>query len=69
MVGSKCTRSKTATMAQSVTAQRYSSHDPAINMAAPPPLAAVNSQQTLAAAPQQPPRVTGTTAPASAVVT
>ncbi|CAL2242228.1 unnamed protein product [Prunus armeniaca] len=68
MVGSKRTRSKTAIMAQSVTAQRYFSHDPAINMAAPPLLAAMNTQQTLAAAPQQPPRVTGTTAPASTVV-
>ncbi|XP_020415556.1 uncharacterized protein LOC109948062 [Prunus persica] len=47
-------------MAQSVTAQSYSSHDPTIDMAAPPPLAAMN--------PQQPPRVTGTTAPASAAV-
>ena len=60
MVGSKRTRSKTAAMAQSVTAQSYSSHDPAIDMAAPPPLAAMN--------PQQPPRVTGTTVPASAAV-
>ncbi|CAL2256937.1 unnamed protein product [Prunus armeniaca] len=51
MVGSKRTRSKTAAMAQSVTAQSYSSHDPAIDMVAPPPLAVVNLQQTLAAAP------------------
>ncbi|BBG97199.1 Protein kinase superfamily protein [Prunus dulcis] len=42
-------------MAQSVTAQSYSSYDPMIDMAAPPPLAAMN--------PQQPPRVTGTTVP------
>ena len=55
MVGSKRTRSKTAAMAQSVTAQSYSSHDPTIDMAAPPPLAAMN--------PQQPPRVTETTVP------
>ena len=45
MVGSKRTRSKTAAMAQSVTAQSYSSHDPAIDMVAPPPLAAMNPQQ------------------------
>ncbi|KAI5333486.1 hypothetical protein L3X38_023617 [Prunus dulcis] len=57
MVGSKRTRSKTAAMAQSVTAQSYSSHDPTINMAAPPPLAAMN--------PQRPPRVTGTTVPSA----
>ncbi|BBN69771.1 Protein kinase superfamily protein, partial [Prunus dulcis] len=55
MVGSKRTRSKTAAMAQSVTAQSYSSHDPTIDMAAPPPLAAMN--------PQQPPCVTETTVP------
>ncbi|CAL8153306.1 unnamed protein product [Prunus armeniaca] len=41
MVGSKRTRSKTAAMAQSVTAQSHSTHDPAINMVAPPPLATV----------------------------
>ncbi|CAL2227733.1 unnamed protein product [Prunus armeniaca] len=51
MVGSKHTRSKTAWMAQSVTAQSYSSYNPAIDMVASPPLAAVNPQQTLAAAP------------------
>ncbi|CAL8083068.1 unnamed protein product [Prunus armeniaca] len=68
MVGSKRTRSKTAGMAQSLTAQSYSSYDPAIDMVASPPLAAVNPQQTLAAAPQHPPRVTGTTALASTVV-
>ncbi|KAI5349528.1 hypothetical protein L3X38_002416 [Prunus dulcis] len=55
MVGSKRTRSKTASMAQSVTAQSYFSHDPTIDMAALPPLAAMN--------PQQPPRVTRTTVP------
>ncbi|CAL9029574.1 unnamed protein product [Prunus brigantina] len=37
MVGSKRTRSKTAAMAQSVTAQSHSTHDPAIDMVAPPP--------------------------------
>ncbi|CAL2238821.1 unnamed protein product [Prunus armeniaca] len=42
MVGSKRTRSKTAAMAQSVTAQSHSTHDPAINMVAPPPLATVS---------------------------
>ncbi|CAL2226828.1 unnamed protein product [Prunus armeniaca] len=57
MVGSKRTRSKTAAMAQSMTAQSYSSHNPAIDMAPPPPLAAMNPQQTLAATPQQPPCV------------
>ncbi|CAL8080305.1 unnamed protein product [Prunus armeniaca] len=31
MVGSKLTRSKTVAMAQSVTTQSYSSHDPAAN--------------------------------------
>ncbi|CAL8094031.1 unnamed protein product [Prunus armeniaca] len=41
MVGSKRTRSKTAAMAQSVTAQSHSTHDPAIDMVAPPPLATV----------------------------
>ncbi|CAL8152778.1 unnamed protein product [Prunus armeniaca] len=41
MVGSKRTRSKTAAMAQSVTTQSHSTHDPAINMVAPPPLATV----------------------------
>ncbi|CAL2271157.1 unnamed protein product [Prunus armeniaca] len=39
MVGSKGTRSKTAAMAQSMTAQSHSTHDPAIDMVAPPPLA------------------------------
>ncbi|CAL2229960.1 unnamed protein product [Prunus armeniaca] len=55
MVGSKRTRSKTAAMAQSMTAQSYSSHDLVIDMAAPLPLAAMNQQQTLIAVPQQPP--------------
>ncbi|CAL8168573.1 unnamed protein product [Prunus armeniaca] len=41
MVGSKRTRSKTATMAQSVTARSHSTHDPTIDMVAPPPLATV----------------------------
>ncbi|CAL8990540.1 unnamed protein product [Prunus brigantina] len=41
MVGSKHTRSKTAAMAQSVTAQSHSTHDPAIDMVAPPPLTTV----------------------------
>ncbi|CAL9029509.1 unnamed protein product [Prunus brigantina] len=41
MVGSKRTRSKTAAMAQSVTAQSHSTHDPAIDMVAPPPLTTV----------------------------
>ncbi|CAL8153307.1 unnamed protein product [Prunus armeniaca] len=68
MVGSKRTRSKTAAMAQFVTAQSYSSHDPVIDMAAPPPPTAMNPQQTLAVAPQQPPHVIGTTAPAFTVV-
>ncbi|CAL8168198.1 unnamed protein product [Prunus armeniaca] len=68
MVRSKRMRSKTAAMAQSVTAQSCSSHDPAINMAAPPPLAIANPQQTLAAAPRQPPCVTGTRRLASIVV-
>ncbi|CAL9004834.1 unnamed protein product [Prunus brigantina] len=63
MVGSKRLRSKTAAMAQYVTAESYSSHDPAIDMAAPPPLAAKNPQQTLATTPQQPARVMGTTVP------
>ncbi len=38
MVGSMNTRGKAAAMARSVTAQSYSSHDPAIDMVAPPPL-------------------------------
>ncbi|CAL2237152.1 unnamed protein product [Prunus armeniaca] len=41
MVGSKRTRSKTAAMTQSVTAQSHSTHGPAIDMVAPPPLATV----------------------------
>ncbi|CAL2254394.1 unnamed protein product [Prunus armeniaca] len=41
MVGSKCTRSKTAAMAKSATAQSHSTQDPAINMVAPPPLTTV----------------------------
>ncbi|CAL8091079.1 unnamed protein product [Prunus armeniaca] len=41
MVGSKRTRSKTAVMAQSVTAQSHSTHDLAIDMVALPPLATV----------------------------
>ncbi|CAL2238995.1 unnamed protein product [Prunus armeniaca] len=79
MVGSKRTRNKTAVMAQSTMAQSYSSHNPAIDMVAPPPITAMNSQQTLAAAPQQPSRmarttgppagpVVGATAPASTVI-
>ncbi|XP_034227615.1 uncharacterized protein LOC117636996 [Prunus dulcis] len=50
-------------MAQSVTAQSYSSHDLAIDMVAQPSLAAMNPQQTLVVAQQQPPRVIGTTVP------
>ncbi|CAL8133844.1 unnamed protein product [Prunus armeniaca] len=69
MVGSKCTRSKTAAMAQFMMAQSYSSHDPAIDMAAPPPLAAMNPQQTFAIAPQQPPCVAGTTVPPGGLIT
>ncbi|CAL8154411.1 unnamed protein product [Prunus armeniaca] len=38
MVGSKKTRGKTAAMAKSTTAQSHSTHDPAIDMVAPPPL-------------------------------
>ncbi|BFG19662.1 hypothetical protein CerSpe_059360 [Prunus speciosa] len=38
MVGSKMTRGKAAAMAQSATAQSHSTHDPAIDMVAPPPL-------------------------------
>ncbi|CAL8174054.1 unnamed protein product [Prunus armeniaca] len=38
MVGSKKTRGKAATMAKSTTAQSPSTHDPAIDMVAPPPL-------------------------------
>ncbi|CAL2261557.1 unnamed protein product [Prunus armeniaca] len=41
MVGSKLTRSKTAAMAKSVTTRSYSTHDPAIDMVAPPPLTTV----------------------------
>ncbi|CAL8996847.1 unnamed protein product [Prunus brigantina] len=41
MVGSKRTRSKTAAMAKSTTAQSHSTHDPAIDMVAPPPLTTV----------------------------
>ncbi|CAL9010859.1 unnamed protein product [Prunus brigantina] len=41
MVGSKRTRRKTAAMAQSVMAQSHSTHDPAIDMVAPPPLTVV----------------------------
>ncbi|XP_021829532.1 uncharacterized protein LOC110769801 [Prunus avium] len=61
MVGSKRTRSKTAAMAQSVTAQSHSSHDPAVDVVAPPPHAAINPQQNLATAPQLSPHVAGTT--------
>ncbi|CAL9019604.1 unnamed protein product [Prunus brigantina] len=50
-------------MTQSVTAQSHSSHDPAIDMVAPPTHAAMNPQQNLVAAPQQPSRVAGTTIP------
>ncbi|CAL2264002.1 unnamed protein product [Prunus armeniaca] len=38
MVGSMNTRGKTAAMAKSATAQSHSTHGPAINMVAPPPL-------------------------------
>ncbi|CAL2256277.1 unnamed protein product [Prunus armeniaca] len=41
MVGSKRTRSKTAAMAKSATTQSHSTHDPAIDMVAPPPLTTV----------------------------
>ncbi|CAL8160221.1 unnamed protein product [Prunus armeniaca] len=41
MVGSKRTRSKTAAMTKSVTTQCHSTHDPAIDMVAPPPLTTV----------------------------
>ncbi|CAL9019541.1 unnamed protein product [Prunus brigantina] len=41
MVGSKKTRGKTATMAKSATAQSHSTHDPAIDMVAPPHLTTV----------------------------
>ncbi|CAL2241714.1 unnamed protein product [Prunus armeniaca] len=41
MVGSKRTRSKTAAMTKSATAQSHSTHDPAIDMVAPPPLTTV----------------------------
>ncbi|CAL2271089.1 unnamed protein product [Prunus armeniaca] len=41
MVGSKRLRSKTAVMTQSVTAQSHSTHDPVIDMVAPPPLTTV----------------------------
>ncbi|CAL2270515.1 unnamed protein product [Prunus armeniaca] len=41
MVGSKHTRSKTAAMTKSTTAQSHSTHDPTINMVAPPPLTTV----------------------------
>ncbi|CAL8175795.1 unnamed protein product [Prunus armeniaca] len=41
MVGNKRLRSKTAAMAQSVTAQSHSTHDLAIDMVAPPPLTTV----------------------------
>ncbi|KAI5349051.1 hypothetical protein L3X38_001938 [Prunus dulcis] len=38
MFGSKKTKGKTAVMAKSLTAQSHSTHDPAIDMVAPPPL-------------------------------
>ncbi|CAL9016017.1 unnamed protein product [Prunus brigantina] len=38
MVGSMKTRGNTAAMAKSTTAQSHSTHDPAIDMVAPPPL-------------------------------
>ncbi|CAL9004999.1 unnamed protein product [Prunus brigantina] len=41
MVGSMKTRGKTAAMAKSATAQSHSTHDPAIDMVAPPPLTTV----------------------------
>ncbi|CAL8167956.1 unnamed protein product [Prunus armeniaca] len=41
MVGSKRLRSKTAAMTQSVTAQSHFTHDPVIDMVAPPPLTTV----------------------------
>ncbi|CAL8996485.1 unnamed protein product, partial [Prunus brigantina] len=41
MVGSMKTRGKTAVMAKSATAQSHSTHDPAIDMVAPPPLTTV----------------------------
>ncbi|KAI5335481.1 hypothetical protein L3X38_025614 [Prunus dulcis] len=37
MVGSKKTRGKTAAMAKSTMAQSHSTHDPTIDMVAPPP--------------------------------
>ncbi|KAI5316935.1 hypothetical protein L3X38_036642 [Prunus dulcis] len=41
MVGSKKTRGKPAAMARFATAQSHSTHDPAIDMVAPPPLTTV----------------------------
>ncbi|CAL9000512.1 unnamed protein product, partial [Prunus brigantina] len=41
MVGSMKTRGKTAAMAKPATAQSHSTHDPAIDMVAPPPLTTV----------------------------
>ncbi|CAL8994773.1 unnamed protein product [Prunus brigantina] len=41
MVGSMKTRGKTAAMAKSATAQSHFTHDPAIDMVAPPPLTTV----------------------------
>ncbi|CAL8998584.1 unnamed protein product [Prunus brigantina] len=41
MAGSKKTRGKTAAMAKSATPQSHSTHDPAIDMVAPPPLTTV----------------------------
>ncbi|CAL8997782.1 unnamed protein product, partial [Prunus brigantina] len=38
MVGSMKTKGKTAAMAKSATAQSHSTHDPAVDMVAPPPL-------------------------------
>ncbi|CAL8087123.1 unnamed protein product [Prunus armeniaca] len=61
MARGKQTRSKTTAMAQSVTAQSHSSHNPAIDMMASPSYAAMNPQQNLAAAQQPPPCVAGTT--------
>ncbi|CAL9011798.1 unnamed protein product [Prunus brigantina] len=48
MVGSKKMRGKTAAMAKSATAQSHSTHDPAINMVAPPPLTTVPPTELVA---------------------
>ncbi|KAI5312020.1 hypothetical protein L3X38_041193 [Prunus dulcis] len=63
MIGSKSIRSKTAVMAQSMIAQRHSSHDLAVDVVARPPHAFMNPKQNIVAAPQLPPLVAGTTMP------